>query len=67
MRRTTIVFDPEKVAAVGRLLGTKGLKATVDGSFDELLAQRARRDLFDHIAEGGFDFSPEVLEQAWGR
>ena len=42
MQRTTLVLDTRKLAKVRRLLGTKGIRDTVDAAFEEVLAYEAR-------------------------
>jgi Arc/MetJ family transcription regulator len=64
MRRTSIYIDDEKLAEVQRVLGTKGLKETVDRAFDEVIKAELRRQLAERIRTGeGFDRGPEILEQ----
>jgi hypothetical protein len=41
VNKTTIEFDPAKRDAVAAVLGTTGLKATVDAAFDAVLRQHA--------------------------
>lgn len=40
LHRTTIELDTEKLAEVASVLGTKGIKPTVDAAFDEVLRTR---------------------------
>jgi Arc/MetJ family transcription regulator len=55
-RRTTIEIDDERLAAAQRVLGTKGLKDTVEGAFDEVIRADRRRRLAERLATGeGFD------------
>ena len=67
VHKTTIQFDPGKRDAVAALLGTKGLKATVDAAFDAVLRQHAGRELVRLAQEGGIEITnDEVENQAWG-
>jgi len=63
-----IEVDDEKLDAVRELLGTRTLRATVDGAFDEVLALDQRRRAL--LAERGVDVTelsdPEARQAAWG-
>ena len=64
--KTTIEVDPAKRDAVAALLGTKGLKATVDAAFDAVLRRQAMRELIRMAEEGGIELTNEEVEaQAW--
>lgn len=64
--KTTIEVDPAKRDAVAAVLGTKGLKATVDAAFDAVLRRQALRELIRMAQEGGIELAnEEVEEQAW--
>jgi Arc/MetJ family transcription regulator len=66
VNKTTIQFDPAKRDAVAAVLGTKGLKATVDAAFDAVLRQHAGRELVRLAQEGGIELTNEEVEsQAW--
>lgn len=66
MNKTTIEFDPVKRDAVAAVLGTKGLKATVDAAFDTVLQQHAGRELVRLVEQGGVALTNEEVEsQAW--
>ena len=67
VNKTTIQFDPAKRDAVAAVLGTKGLKATVDAAFDAVLRQHAGRELVRLAQEGGIELTNEEVEsRAWG-
>lgn len=67
VNKTTIEFDPVKRDAVAAVLGTKGLKATVDAAFDAVLRQHAGRELVRMAQEGGIELTNEEVEsRAWG-
>lgn len=68
MTKRLIDVSDEKVDTVRALLGTRTLKATIDGALDEVLAlDRRRRAL---LAEHGVDVDamadPTVRQAAWG-
>ncbi len=66
MKKTTLEFDPDKRDAVAAVLGTKGLKATVDAAFDAVLRQHAGRELVRLVQEGGIELTNEEVEsRAW--
>ena len=65
--KTTIEVDPAKRDAVAAVLGTKGLKATVDAAFDAVLRRQGMRELIRMAQDGGIELTnEEVEEQAWG-
>lgn len=62
MRRTSIELDQDRLAQVQRVLGTKGVKDTVDRAFDEVLRAERRRRLIRRLRTGeGIDRGEEVL------
>ena len=66
MNKTTIEFDPAKRDAVAAVLGTRGLKATVDAAFDVVLRQHAGRELVRLVQQGGVELTnDEVESQTW--
>lgn len=67
MHRTTIVLDEQKLAKVRRLLGTKGIKDTVERALDEVLAVEQRRQAFERLRTlKGLDLDdPAVMAGAW--
>jgi hypothetical protein len=67
MQRTTLVFDEKKLAKVRRLLGTKGIKDTIDRALDELLAVEVRKRLVERLRTmDGLDLDkPDIMERAW--
>jgi Arc/MetJ family transcription regulator len=63
MRRTSIEIDDERLTEVQNILGTTGLKDTVEKAFDEVVRAELRRRLADRIASGdGIDRNPITLE-----
>ncbi|MGQ0464329.1 MAG: type II toxin-antitoxin system VapB family antitoxin [Sporichthyaceae bacterium] len=67
MPKRLIEVDDEKLEAVRRLLGTRTLKETVDGSFDEVLALQRRREtlLAEHRVASEDLADPDVRRAAW--
>ncbi|OGQ18720.1 MAG: hypothetical protein A2138_03885 [Deltaproteobacteria bacterium RBG_16_71_12] len=67
MHRTTLVLDQQKLAKVRRLLGTKGIKDTVERALDEVLAAEQRRQAFERLRTlKGLDLDdPDVMAGAW--
>jgi hypothetical protein len=63
-----IDVDDDKLESVRELLGTRTLKATVDGAFDEVLALAERRKAL--LAERGAGEAtladPDARRAAWG-
>ena len=67
MRKTTLEVDDELYEQARQILGTRGLKATVQRAFEEVLARQARREMIQQLRElRGLDLDkPEVLAEAW--
>jgi Arc/MetJ family transcription regulator len=67
MHRTTVVIDEKKLAKVQRLLGTKGIRDTVERALDEIIAADLRRQAFDRLRtmEGLELDNPDVMGKAW--
>ncbi len=67
MHRTTLVIDSAKLAKVRRLLGTKGIKDTIERALDEIIALEARRRAVEQLRTmDGLDLDdPAVMARAW--
>jgi Arc/MetJ family transcription regulator len=67
VKKTTIEFDEKTEAEVEKVLGTRGLKATVDQSFRTVLALKARMEFIDQLRSmDGLDLDrPDVMSHAW--
>lgn len=68
MHKTTLMVDDKKIARVRRLLGTKGIRETIDRALDEVIAVRARHSVIEQLRSmKGLD--EDVLrnarKQAW--
>jgi Arc/MetJ family transcription regulator len=60
-RKTTIAVDDELLARAQAVLGTRGLKDTVDAALNEVVRAELRRQLADQLESGeGLDFSEDV-------
>jgi Arc/MetJ family transcription regulator len=65
VQRTTVEFDVERLAEVRQLLGTTGIKDTIDAAFDQIVRQARRMALLDQMRDPEkFDFTEEVFRQA---
>jgi Arc/MetJ family transcription regulator len=63
MRRTSIELDETQLVRVQRVLGTSGVKDTIDRAFDEVLRASLRRRLAQRVSRGdGVDRSVEILD-----
>ena len=67
MHKTTIEVDEELFEAARSVLGTRGLKATVQRAFEEVLVAEARRRVLEQLQHmDGLDLDrPEVMASAW--
>lgn len=67
MRKTTIEFEEDLFEQARAVLGTRGLKATVQRAFEEVLAMDARRKVIERLQKmEGLDLDrPEIMAEAW--
>lgn len=67
MRKTTLTIDDDLVAQAGAVLGTRGLKATIDRALEEVVALAARRAAIQQLVEmRGLELDqPDVMAAAW--
>jgi Arc/MetJ family transcription regulator len=67
MRKTTLVINEELLAEVRAILGTRGIKDTIDAALSEIVKQEARREAFEQLRTmDGLDLDrDEVLARAW--
>ena len=64
-RKTTITVDDELLEKAQAVLGTHGLKDTVDGALTEVVRAALRRELADQLESGeGLDFSEATRHAA---
>ncbi len=70
MRRTSLEIDEEQLARAQQVLGTTGIKETIDRALDEVVRADLRRRLAQRVRSGkGIDRGDEVLEASrrWQR
>lgn len=70
MRRTSLEIDEDLLSRTQRVLGTTGVKDTVDRAFEEVLQADLRRRLADRVRSGkGIDRGEEILaaSRKWRR
>ena len=70
MRRTSLEIDEARLEQAQRVLGTTGIKDTIDRALDEVIRAELRRRLADRIRSGeGIDRGEEVLgaSRRWRR
>jgi Arc/MetJ family transcription regulator len=67
MRKTTLEFDEQLFETASNVLGTHGLKATVQRAFEEAIAAHARRRALRQLQEmDGLDLDrPDIMADAW--
>lgn len=67
MRKTTIVVDEELVKRAQEVLGTRGLRATIDRALLEVIDLDARRQVIAQLQSmDGLDLDRrDVMDQAW--
>lgn len=67
MRKTTLVINDEILAQARAILGTHGLKDTIDRALEQVVIQDSRRALLSRLAAlEGLDLADdEVMRQAW--
>jgi Arc/MetJ family transcription regulator len=67
MHRTTIEIDEKKLARARRVLGTKGIKDTLERALDEVLAMELRKKAVARLVTlDGTDLADdEVMKTAW--
>lgn len=67
MRKTTLVVNDALVEQASKILGTHGLKDTIDRALTEVLAIDARRQAIRQLREmDGLDLDQsDIMDQAW--
>ncbi|MDQ6671521.1 MAG: type II toxin-antitoxin system VapB family antitoxin [Chloroflexota bacterium] len=67
MHKTTLEVDEELLARAGAILGTRGLKATVQRALEEIVAREARRRFGQRLQTmDGLELdNPELMSEAW--
>lgn len=70
MRRTSIVINEDQLSRAQRVLGTTGVKDTIDRALEEVLRADLRRRLAERIRSGeGIERSEKILDASrrWER
>jgi Arc/MetJ family transcription regulator len=67
MRRTTLEIDEDMLSKAREILGTKGVKDTVDEALREVVRREAGRRLITWWKENDDLHNPEIMERAWPR
>jgi len=67
MRRTTLDIDEDMLAKAREILGTRGVKDTVDEALREVVRREAGKRLIARLKENEDFGNPEIMERAWPR
>lgn len=67
MRRITLEIDDDMLSQVSEILGTKGVKDTVEEALREVLRREAGERLMAWYKENEDLRNPEIMERAWPR
>lgn len=67
VRRTTLEIDDDLLSQAREILGTKGVKDTVDEALREVVRTEAGRRLIARYKDNSDFGDPEVMERAWPR
>ena len=67
VHRTTVVLDQRKLARARKLLGTKGIRETLEAALDEVIALEERKKAVEQLRTlDGLDLDdPDVMAKAW--
>ena len=64
-QRTTVELDPDRLAEVRAILGTSGIRDTIDAAFDRVVRQARREALLEQMLGGdGIDLGPKHFANA---
>jgi Arc/MetJ family transcription regulator len=65
VQRTTVELDSELLAEVRAVLGTTGIRDTIDAAFARIVRQARRQALLEQLLTGsGLDLGPAYLVAA---
>lgn len=67
VRRTTLDIDEDMLAKAREILGTQGIKDTVDEALREVVRVEAGRRLIARLKDNEDLSNPEIMERAWPR
>jgi Arc/MetJ family transcription regulator len=65
VRRTTLDIDEEMLAKAREILGTRGIKDTVDEALREVVRREAGERLIAWLKENEDLHNPEIMDRAW--
>jgi len=65
MRRTTLDIDEDMLSKAREILGTRGVKDTVDEALREVVRIEAGKRLIARLKENEDLRNPEIMGQAW--
>jgi len=65
VRRTTLDIDEEMLAQAREILGTRGIKDTVDEALREVVRREAGERLIAWLKENEDLRNPEIMDRAW--
>lgn len=63
-KQTRYEYDPELLQRAGALLGTSGVKSTLDSALRSVINTDRRARLLEHLASADYDSSGE-RDEAW--
>ncbi|MGO9320866.1 MAG: type II toxin-antitoxin system VapB family antitoxin [Solirubrobacteraceae bacterium] len=67
MRRTTLDIDEDMLSKAREILGTRGVKDTVDEALREVVRREAGKRLIAWYKDNEDFSNPEIMERAWPR
>jgi Arc/MetJ family transcription regulator len=65
VRRTTLDIDEDMLSKAREILGTRGVKDTVDEALREVVRREAGERLIVWFKENEDLHNPEIMERAW--
>ncbi|MGD0454683.1 MAG: type II toxin-antitoxin system VapB family antitoxin [Solirubrobacteraceae bacterium] len=65
VRRTTLDIDEDMLAKAREILGTRGVKDTVDEALREVVRREAGKRLIVWFKENEDLHNPEIMDRAW--
>jgi Arc/MetJ family transcription regulator len=67
VRRTTLDIDDDMLSKARKILGTRGVKDTVNEALREVVRREAGKRLIAWWKENDDLHNPEIMERAWPR
>jgi Arc/MetJ family transcription regulator len=65
VRRTTLDIDEDMLSKAREILGTRGVKDTVDEALREVVRREAGKRLIAWLKENEDLSNPEIMDRAW--